>query len=334
MWFARAGFPPGTRAKTRFWRPTLRSGWAPFSFVDLLIAGKTRRWTFGAIASVRSRDIVLPDMRFRLATWNINSVRLRLDLVERFVREHRPDVLCLQEIKCEERQFPFQRLHALGFPHIAVSGQKGYHGVATLSLIPFAHSERRDICGRGQARHLAVTLDEGAPGQEPIILHNLYVPAGGDVPDPAVNDKFQHKLDFLDAMAAWFSGHRAKAKNRMILVGDLNVAPLPTDVWSHKQLLRVVSHTPPETDRLAQARAAHDWIDVMRRYVPAEQKLFTWWSYRNRDWRASNRGRRLDHIWTTPALDSAAVSMTVLDETRDWLQTSDHVPVIANFEID
>lgn len=273
-------------------------------------------------------------MRFRLATWNINSVRLRLGLVERFVREHRPDILCLQEIKCEESQFPFDRFHALGFPHIAVSGQKGYHGVATISRIPFSRSGRRDICGRGQARHLSVTLGGGSTLQEPIVLHNLYVPAGGDIPDPAVNDKFQHKLDFLDAMTEWFGGHRSKAKNRMILAGDLNVAPLPTDVWSHTQLLKVVSHTPPETDRLAQARAAHDWVDVMRRHVPAERKLFTWWSYRNRDWRASNRGRRLDHIWTTPALDGTAVSMTVLDETRDWTRTSDHVPIIADFEID
>jgi len=272
-------------------------------------------------------------MRFRLATWNINSVRRRLDLVERFVRAWQPDVLCLQEIKCEEGQFPELPLRALGFPHIAVCGQKGYHGVATLSRLPFTLAERRDICGRGHARHLSVALDGAAAGAEPVLVHNLYVPSGGDVPDPVLNAKFQHKLDFLEAMTDWFGGHRTKPKNRMILVGDLNVAPLPTDVWSHKQLLKVVSHTPPETDRLARVQASHDWIDVMRRHVPAEQKLFTWWSYRNRDWRASNRGRRLDHIWTTPALDGAAVSMTVIDETRDWTGTSDHVPVVADLEI-
>ena len=98
-------------------------------------------------------------MRFRLATWNINSVRLRLDLVSRFVRAHSPDVLCLQEIKCVEGKFPELELRALGFPHIAVAGQKGYHGVATLSRLPFTLQERRDICGRGHARHLSVRLD-------------------------------------------------------------------------------------------------------------------------------------------------------------------------------
>lgn len=272
-------------------------------------------------------------MRFRLATWNINSVRIRLDLIERFVHAYQPDMLCLQEIKCEESQFPFEPLRALGFPHIAVAGQKGYHGVATLSRLPFKLGERRDLCGRGQARHLSVKLDGAGAGQKPIVVHNLYVPAGGDIPDPEINEKFRHKLDYLDAMTEWFGQHRSKAKNRMILVGDLNVAPLPTDVWSHKQLLKVVSHSPPETDRLAQVMASHDWIDVMRRHVPAEQTLFTWWSYRNRDWRASNRGRRLDHIWTTPALSGADISMSVVDETRDWTRTSDHVPVIADFEV-
>jgi exodeoxyribonuclease-3 len=269
-------------------------------------------------------------MRFRLATWNINSVRLRLDLVSRFVTAQRPDLICLQEIKCIDGKFPEFELRALGFPHIAVAGQTGYHGVAILSRLPFTLDERRDICGRGHARHLSVTLD----GTKPIVLHNIYVPAGGDVPDPALNEKFRHKLDFLEAMDAWFKATRGKAKSRMIVVGDLNVAPLPTDVWSHKQLLRVVSHTPAEVERFERVQASRNWVDVMRRHVPAEEKLFTWWSYRNRDWRASNRGRRLDHIWTTPALDGAAISMKVLDEARDWPRTSDHVPVIADFAID
>jgi exodeoxyribonuclease-3 len=273
-------------------------------------------------------------MRFRLATWNINSVRLRLDLVERFVQAEAPDVLCLQEIKCQEQQFPRAAFEAMGYPHIAVTGQKGYHGVATVSRIPLKKTGRLDLCGDGHARHISVVLDDGSTSSKPLILHNFYVPAGGDIPDPDANDKFRHKLDFLDALTEWSKAHRTKSKNRMILVGDLNVAPLPNDVWSHKQLLKVVSHTPPETTRMAQALASHDWIDVMRRHVPPEESLFTWWSYRNRDWRTSNRGRRLDHIWTTPALDGSAVTMRVLDQTRDWERTSDHVPVIADFETD
>ncbi|MGH6865925.1 MAG: exodeoxyribonuclease III [Methyloceanibacter sp.] len=274
-------------------------------------------------------------MRFRLATWNINSVRLRLDLVRRFVRKYKPDVLCLQEIKCVDGSFPEARLKRLGFAHVAVSGQKGYHGVATLSRFPFTLVERRDICGRGHARHISVALDgtEG-PDAAPVVLHNVYVPAGGDIPDPALNEKFRHKLDFLEAMESWFGGMTGKNRSRMIAVGDLNVAPLETDVWSHKQLLKVVSHTPAEVKRFNRVIAAHDFVDVMRRHVPPAEKLFTWWSYRNRDWRLSNRGRRLDHIWTTPALEGAAVAMHVAQETRDWQRTSDHVPVIADFVVE
>jgi exodeoxyribonuclease-3 len=269
-------------------------------------------------------------MHLRLATWNINSVRLRLHLVERFVKAQQPDILCLQEIKCLDETFPELPLRALGVSHVAISGQKGYHGVAVLSRLPFDKVERRDICGRGHARHLSVTL--GTNGS-PITLHNVYVPAGGDIPDPVANEKFRHKLDFLEAMEAWYRGMRDQPNRRMILAGDLNVAPLPNDVWSHKQLLKVVSHTPDEVERFNRLQAALDFVDVMRRHVPAEEKLFTWWSYRNRNWRASNRGRRLDHIWTTPALGENAVSMKVLDETRDWIRTSDHVPVIADFVI-
>jgi len=272
-------------------------------------------------------------MRLRLATWNINSVRLRLDLVERFAREHQPDILCLQEIKCVDGSFPELHARALGFSHVAIAGQKGYHGVAILSRLPFSAVRRRDICGRGHARHLSVELAGARSQAKPLALHNIYVPAGGDLPDPVLNPKFRHKLDFLEAMDTWFRGLRGKRTNRIILVGDLNVAPLPTDVWSHKQLLRVVSHTPAEVERFERMQAAHDWVDVMRRHVPPQQKLYTWWSYRNRDWRASDRGRRLDHIWTTRALDGTAVSMRVIDETRDWPRTSDHVPVIADFEI-
>jgi exodeoxyribonuclease III len=272
-------------------------------------------------------------MKFRLATWNINSVRLRIGLVERFVSRYRPDVLCLQEIKCTEDDFPRLPLQALGFDHVAIAGQKGYHGVAILSRLPFADPERRDICGRGHARHVSVMLNGGG-GIKPIALHNLYVPAGGDIPDPVLNDKFRHKLDFLEAMEAWFSSLGQKRQSRMIMVGDLNVAPLETDVWSHKQLLKVVSHTPPEVERLNRVLASNRWVDVMRRHVPPEEKLFTWWSYRNRDWRVSNRGRRLDHVWATPSLEGTSRAMTVAIETRDWEKTSDHVPVIVDFEVE
>src|SRR6185295_15517024 len=117
-----------------------------------------------------------------------------------------------------------------------------------------------------------------------------YVPAGGDIPDPKLNPKFAHKLQFLDEMEAYFDKMKGKASTARVVVGDLNVAPFEHDVWSHKQLLKVVSHTPPETDRMHRLYATHDWIDVTRAFVPKEEKIFSWWSYRNQDWKKSDRG--------------------------------------------
>lgn len=266
-------------------------------------------------------------MKFRLATWNINSVRLRLGLIERFVTNYHPDILCLQEIKCTESAFPFEALRELGFPHIHMSGQPGYHGVATLSRFEVTLRGAEKIGGNPDARHIAVALPS-----ERAVIHNIYIPAGGDIPDPEENPKFAQKLGFLTALAERFDGRDVDGENN-ILVGDFNVAPLPNDVWSHKQLLKVVSHTPVEVEHLTRMQKASNWVDVIRQAVPDDQKLYTWWSYRAADWKTSNRGRRLDHIWTTPGLANAVQAMQVVKEARGWEQPSDHVPVIADFEL-
>ena len=118
----------------------------------------------------------------------------------------------------------------------------------------------------------------------------------------------------------------------MIVVGDLNIAPLETDVWSHKQLLTVVSHTPVEVEKLGALQRSAGFVDAVRHFVPPEQKLFTWWSYRNRDWAASNRGRRLDHVWVTPPLVPHLAAAEVKRDTRNWELCSDHVPVVVRFD--
>ena len=113
--------------------------------------------------------------------------------------------------------------------------------------------------------------------------------------------------------------------------GDLNIAPLEHDVWSHKDLLKIVSHTPVECEALLRAQKAGKWVDVMRQHVPPHEKLYTWWSYRAQDWQVSNRGRRLDHVWATKELAGKCTAIQVMKETRGWIQTSDHVPVIGEF---
>lgn len=264
--------------------------------------------------------------QMKLATWNINSVRLRLGLVTDLLKKEQPDVLCLQETKVINALFPAEAFKELGYVHQAIHGQKGYHGVATLSRIPLTEVRSESFCENPDCRHIQVGLENG------IELHNFYVPAGGDVPDPAANPKFAHKLAFLRQMAEHFGRRTDRSSARAVLVGDLNVAPLENDVWSHKQLLGIVSHTPVETGLLGEAMAAFDWSDVTRAFVPPDEKIFSWWSYRAADWQASDRGRRLDHVWTSPALKGHVTQHAILKQARGWPQPSDHVPVIVTIE--
>jgi exodeoxyribonuclease-3 len=264
----------------------------------------------------------------RIATWNINSVRLRQGLATRFLMQAQPDILCLQEIKCKEELFPFEGFRQLGYSHIEISGQAGYHGVATVSKLPLAVLPKESFCGTSEARHLGCRIL--LPGGSALALHNLYVPAGGDIPDPAVNPKFRQKLAYLKALASWrVSGGGGYS----ILLGDFNVAPLETDVWSHKQLLNVVSHTPVEVEALTNVQISGEWTDLVRQFIPARQKLYTWWSYRARDWKASGRGRRLDHIWGSASLAAHARAAAVLKEARGWESPSDHVPVMVDLDL-
>jgi exodeoxyribonuclease-3 len=202
-------------------------------------------------------------------------------------------------------------------------GQKGYNGVAILSRLPMVEFAAEDYAGLGHARHIAGQLENG------VTIHNHYVPAGGDVADREVNEKFGQKLDYLTDMR---DAYRAELPKKSILVGDLNIAPREDDVWSHKQLLKVVSHTPIEVEHLGEVMEAGKWVDITRQDIP-EGLLYSWWSYRARDWDAADKGRRLDHVWATPDISNAAHSSRVLRDARGWEKPSDHAPVFATFDL-
>ncbi len=262
-------------------------------------------------------------MPLTLATWNINSVRLREALVKRLLEEEQPSILCLQECKAPVDKMPLETFRALGYSHIVARGQKGYNGVAILSKQPIEDAGDMDFAGLGHARHVAARLDDGT------LIHNFYVPAGGDLPDREKNEKFGQKLDYLAEMRDWFRDTRPE---RAILVGDLNIAPLEDDVWSHKQLLKVVSHTPVEVAALGDTQEAGGWVDVTRKDIP-EGRLYSWWSYRARDWDAADKGRRLDHIWASRDLAASAHGSRILRAVRGWDKPSDHAPVFATFDL-
>ena len=262
-------------------------------------------------------------MPFTLATWNINSVRLREELVCQLMREETPDVLCLQECKSPVDKIPLEKFQALGYSHMVARGQKGYNGVAIFSKLPMVEAGAEDFASLGHARHIAGRLENG------VTIHNHYVPAGGDVPDREKNEKFGQKLDYLTEMRDAFL---ASAPTKSILVGDLNIAPLEHDVWDHKKMVKIVSHTPIEIEHLDAAREAGEFIDVTRKDIP-DGLLYSWWSYRAKDWDTADKGRRLDHVWATKDIADASHSSRVVRHVRGWEKPSDHAPVFATFDL-
>ncbi len=264
--------------------------------------------------------------KIKISTWNINSVRLRIDSVIKYLEQSNSNILCLQEIKCQNEEFPYEDFKKLGFEHFEINGQKGWHGVAIVSKIPIKALNKPDFCQHSHSRTCAVQIGDNGPK-----IHNLYVPAGGDEPDVTINDKFAHKLNFLEKMDNFY-----KAQNdKIILVGDLNIAPQINDVWSHKSLLKVVSHTPIETQTLEELRMRGNFIDIARQKYDENEKLYSWWSYRSPDWQKNNRGRRLDHIWASNSLiDKIDIdSFEIHSQTRSWEKPSDHVPISVEINI-
>ena len=263
----------------------------------------------------------------RIVSWNINSIRLRATKVAAFIQQENPDVICLQEIKCRNEEFPSEVLESVGFHHLHVNGQRGgHHGVAIASKHPIKKIDAPELCRENQSRTIAAIISG-------IEIHNIYLPAGGDIPDPQINEKFAHKLDFIENLGNAYKSVRRKP---LVLLGDLNVAPHENDVWSHKQLLKIVSHTPVETEGLRKAISLGNFTDIARLAHPDEQKLYTWWSYRAKDWAASNRGRRLDHIWANPAsLKKMDVgSFRIHLKWRGGWKPSDHAPISVSIRTD
>lgn len=262
----------------------------------------------------------------RVATWNINSVRLRIDQVAHFVSESRTDVLCLQEIKCLEDQFPRNAFAEMGLPHLKIAGQKGWHGVAIASRLPIEPSETFNACKLGHARCVSARIAG-------VDVQNFYIPAGGDVPDRVLNPKFDHKMDFYERLTE--TARRLDRSRPLLMCGDFNIAPSEYDVWNHRFMSKVVSHTPIEVETLNRLQAAGAFADVVREAFPEPRKLASWWSYRAVDFRKTDRGLRLDHIWTSPGLTPAVVANSVMihEPVRAWEQPSDHCPITVDLDV-
>ncbi|MSO98184.1 MAG: exodeoxyribonuclease III [Rhodospirillaceae bacterium] len=262
----------------------------------------------------------------RILSWNINSVRKRLEHVARIAEAHAPDVICLQETKVNDADFPLADIARLGFAHIATYGFGGYNGVAILSRHPMRDVVRHTRRLKNDGRHISAVV---APANgEAVSVHSLYVPAGGEAPDPRINDKFADKLKFIDDTADYFAGEFG-FRDRVVLTGDLNIAPLPSDVWDHHKMQKRIGHTDYDIAALDRLRRSLNWTDAVREIIPPDDPVFTWWSYRQSEFKVDSKGWRLDHIWVSPGLKDHIASAEVLVDVRNWTPPSDHAPVLV-----
>lgn len=258
-------------------------------------------------------------MRWKVATFNVNGIRARLQHVLNWVREHEPDVLCLQEIKCTTEQFPLEPVAEAGYV-ATVHGQKSFHGVAILSRQEPVQVIRGFQDGEAdeEARLIAARFDSSW-------VINTYVPQGRDPRDPA----FLVKLGFFSRMHRWLQ-QRFTPGQAIVWLGDINVAPEPIDVFDPKRLAGKIGFHPDERKAYEETRA-WGFIDLFRKHHP-ETRQFTFWDYRIPGSLPKNLGWRLDHILCTHPMASRSRECRVDQDQRGLSQPSDHAPVWALFD--
>ena len=253
----------------------------------------------------------------KIATWNVNSIRARMERLRVWLAAHAPDVLCLQETKVEDQAFPALELESLGY-HVAAHGQKTYNGVAVLARQPLDDIVRGfgDGVEDAQARFLVVRVGKVRVG-------SLYVPNGQAVG----TEKFKYKLKWLERWRAWLAAH-ADARAPLAFCGDINIAPEDRDVHDPEAWRDQVMCHPDERAALAEARR---WglVDVFRQLNP-DASQYTWWDYRQLSF-PKNRGLRIDHILCTGGMAARCRSVAIDREARKGEAPSDHAPVIADF---
>jgi exodeoxyribonuclease-3 len=260
----------------------------------------------------------------RIATWNVNSVRQRLDGLLAWLAERQPDVVCLQEIKCEDHAFPREAIEALGY-NLAIHGQKTFNGVALLSKFPFDEAKSGLIGDASdvQARFLEACISTKS-GVVRVV--SLYLPNG----NPPTTEKYAYKLKWMDRLID-FSLERLKLEEPFLLCGDFNVIPGPADarrpqVWVNDALYL------PQTRERFRALVDLGLTDALRA-VSDDPELYTFWDYTAGSWQR-NDGIRIDHILMSPQATDCLTTAGVDKHVRGWEKPSDHVPVFVDLAIE
>lgn len=254
----------------------------------------------------------------KIATWNVNSIAIRLEQVLKWIEETQTDIVCLQETKCTDEKFPLAEIQTFGY-NAAFMGQKSYNGVAILSKHPIENVQY-NLPGDDEApkRLIAATV-------EGIRVVNTYIPNGTEL----WTDKFTFKLDWLQRLRKFFDTTCEKTDD-VLLCGDFNVAPDERDVWSVPAWEGKLHFSKPERAAIHHVKQ-WGFIDVFR-HINGDAKEFSWWNYREGAF-PKNQGLRIDHIWTSASLAEKCVGCRIDREPRGWERPSDHTPVVAEFKI-
>jgi len=259
----------------------------------------------------------------RIATWNVNSIRQRMDNLQAWLRERQPDIVCLQEIKCTDDAFPREPIEALGY-NVAVHGQKTWNGVALLSKLPFDEVAPGLIGNDGdvQARFLEalVSTKTGA-----LRVVSLYLPNGN-----GGEDKYAYKLNWMDRLIR-FSHERLKLEEPMLLAGDYNVIPTPADARRPEVWVNDALFLPPTRERF-RALTNLGLTDAIRA-VSDDPGLYTFWDYQAGAYQ-KNEGIRIDHVMLSPQAADRLVDAGIDSHVRGWDKPSDHVPVYVDLDIE
>jgi len=262
-------------------------------------------------------------MSFSIATWNINGVKARLSSLTRWLEEAAPDIVCLQEIKSQDETFPCDEVERLGY-NVATHGQKGFNGVAILSKRPLEDVTCRlpgdDDDAHARFIEATVSTDRGA-----VRVASLYLPNG----NPIDTEKFAYKLAWMDRLLT-HAEDRLANDEPVVLAGDYNVIPEPFDArfpdrWTDDALFQ------PESRSRFRALLNLGYRDAQRS-VDDGEGIYTFWDYQAGAWQKNN-GIRIDHVMLSPFATDALETVRVARHTRGWAKPSDHVPVVATFDL-
>ncbi|MEB3264366.1 MAG: exodeoxyribonuclease III [Synechococcus sp.] len=260
----------------------------------------------------------------RIATWNVNSVRTRLDQVLAWLREEGPEVVCLQETKVADELFPAAAFEALGYG-VAISGQKAYNGVAILSTLPIEDVQvgfSALLPGDSEAEQLSEQKRVISASIEGVRVLNLYVPNGSSLK----SEKYPYKLAWLGCLRRYLAQQEAQGEP-LCMVGDFNIGPEDRDLHDPQRLTGGIMASPPERQAL-QELLGERLVDVFRVFEP-EAGHWSWWDYRSGGWER-DRGWRIDHIYLEPELLACATGCVIHRHLRGQVQPSDHAPVVVN----